>query len=116
MKYQVSYHDISQREPIERELRRQVEKLGRRLKKLEPDLADLHVSLDRRTRPVVRFLSSVTLYLPSGQLNASEEGPAPVIALKHACAELLRELTRHLAKLRGDYHRRRMARHRRARA
>ena len=114
MKTHISYHDIHERRPIERELGRQADKLKRRLKKFHPDLLNLHVSLARRTRPVIRFISSVTLHFPSGPLNASEEGPAPVIALKHACAELLRELAKHQAKLRGEHQRRRVPRRRTA--
>ena len=110
MKTHVSYHDLPDHKTIERELHRQEAKLAQRLKKVDPDLLSLHVSLVRRTRSVTRFVASVTLHMPSGQLNASEEDPRPLIALKHSFGELLRELTKHQAKLRREPSRRRARR------
>ncbi len=110
MKTHVSYHDLPHHEKIERELQRQEEKLGRRLKKFDPDLVRLHVSLVRRTRSVTKFISSVTLSLPSMQLNAGDEAAKPLVALKHAFAELFRELTKYQAKLRGEPAKRRARR------
>jgi len=112
MKTHVSYRGVSEREPIVHELRRQGTKLDRRLKKFNPDLIDLHVSLERRVGRVILFVASVTLYLPSAQLNAREEAARPVIALKHACAELLRELMKFQARLRGEDKLRRLSRRR----
>ena len=99
MKTHIRYRDISSREGVERELRRQTAKLNRHLKKFEPDLVDLHVSLERRVQPTRPFLASVTLSLPPGQLHASESGPEAVPALKHAFAELWREVKKLKAKL-----------------
>ncbi len=102
MKTRISYQDISERGPIEREVGRQAAKLERRLKKFHPDLVDLHVSLRRRVRPTMRYTASLALYLPPRQLHASEEAAQPALALKYASAELLRELKKLTAKLRGE--------------
>ena len=99
MKTQVRYRGISDREGVERELRRQTAKLNRHLKKFEPDLVDLHVSLERLVQPTRPFLASVTLQLPPGQLQSRETGPEAVLALKHAFAELWREVKKLKAKL-----------------
>ncbi len=112
MKTHVSYHDLPNHKHIEKELQRQEAKLAKRLKKVHPDLVTLHVSLVRRTRSVTRYISSVTLRLPSGTLNAGEEAAQPVISLKHAMSGLLRELTKHQAKLRSEPDQRRARRKR----
>ncbi len=90
MKTHVSYHDLPHHEKIERELQRQEANLARRLKKFDPDLVRLHVSLVRRTRSVTKFISSVTLSLPAMHLNAGDEAAKPLAALKHGFAELFR--------------------------
>jgi ribosome-associated translation inhibitor RaiA len=99
MKSHVRYRGIGDREGVQREMRRQTAKLQRHLKKFEPDLVNLHVSLERRVQPVRPFLASVTLNLPPGQLYASESGPEAVPALKYAFAELWREVKKLKAKL-----------------
>lgn len=108
MKAHISYHQIAERQPILQEVRRQGGKFERHLKKFDPDLVDMHVRLTKRVRPKTVFSAAVTLYLPSNQLHASEEAAHPVVALKHACAELLRELKTFKAKLRGEDKRRRV--------
>jgi ribosome-associated translation inhibitor RaiA len=113
MKTHISFRGVTERQPLRAELARQAGKFDRQLKKFDPDLFDLHVSLERRVRRGDQFIASVTLYLPMGQLHASEEAPRAVVALKHASAQLLRELKRFKAHLRGDDKRRR-ARRRRA--
>lgn len=110
MKNTVTYRDVAEHAPVQRELQRQTAKLDRQLKKFDPDLVDLHVSVERRSQPQHPFAASVTLYLPSAQLHASEQGPLPVVALKHAAAELMRELKKFKAKLRGDHKRRQASR------
>ncbi|HSC77649.1 MAG TPA: HPF/RaiA family ribosome-associated protein [Candidatus Acidoferrales bacterium] len=99
MKTHIRYRGIGDREGVQRELRRQTAKLQRHLKKFEPDLVDLHVSLDRESRPIRPFVASVTLDLPPRQLYASESGPEAVPALKYAFAELWREVKKLKAKL-----------------
>lgn len=112
MNVHISYRGIAERQAIERELRRQATRLDRRLKKFAPDLIALHVSLEKRIRRVTLFIASITLYLPSAQLHASEEASLPVVAVKHACTELLRELKTFQARLRGEDKRRRASRQR----
>lgn len=113
MKTHISFRDVTERQPLRTELARQAAKFDRQLKKFDPDLLDLHVSLERRTRRGDQCIASVTLHLPMGQLHASEEAAHSVVALKHACAQLIRELKRFKARLRGDHKRRRARRLRR---
>lgn len=110
MKTHISFRDVAERQLIRAELARQAAKFDRQLKKFDPDLFDLHVSLERRSRRGGRFIASVTLYLPMSQLHASEEDARAVVALKHSCAQLMRELKRFKARLRGDDKRRRARR------
>jgi ribosome-associated translation inhibitor RaiA len=115
MKTHISYQGVSERSPIQREVRRQATRLDRHLKKFDPDLVDLRLGLLRRVRPRPFFSASVTLYLPSTQLHAAEDASQPVVAVKHAFSELLRELKKFKAKLRGeDKVRRASRRHRSA--
>lgn len=113
MKTHISFRDLAERQPVLTELGRQAAKFDRQLKKFAPDLLDLRVGLKRRTRRGDLFIASVTLHLPMSQLHASEEAPHAVVALKHACAQLMRELKRFKARLRGDDKRRRARRLRR---
>jgi ribosome-associated translation inhibitor RaiA len=112
METHIRYYGVPERQPIIHEVSRQALRLDRHLKKFDPDLVDLRLSLTRRLRPRPFFLASVTLYLPSTQLHAGEEAARPVVAVKHAFAELLRELKRFKAKLRGEGKRRRVSRRR----
>jgi len=113
MKTHISFHDVTERQPLRAELARQAAKFDRQLKKFDPDLLDLHVSLERRTQRGGQFIASVTLYLPMSQLHASHEATHSTVALKHACAQLMRELKRFKARLRGDDKRRQARRTRR---
>lgn len=73
MKIHVSFHGMADREPLERELRRQAARLEKRLSKFAPDLVDLHVSLARHARRGEQVVASLSLYLPPGQVHAREE-------------------------------------------
>jgi len=114
MKTHISYQGVSERRPIQHEVQRQSLRLDRHLKKFDPDLVDLRLGLSRRVRPRPFFSASVTLYLPSTQLHAAEEAAQPVVAVKHAFAELLRELKKFKAKLRGEDKLRRASRNHRS--
>jgi len=113
MKTHVSFRDVDERHIVKKELARQATKFERQLKKFNPDLFDLHLSLGKRKRHGTLYQASVTLYLPMGQLHAGEEAPHAVVALKHASALLMRELKKFKARLRGDDKRRRASRLRR---
>ena len=110
MKVHVRNRGAGEKENIEKEVRRQTAKLGRQLRKFDPDLVDFHVNITRRKQPIRPFSASVTLSLPPGQLHARAEAARPVTALKHTFGELLRELKTYKAKLRGDRHVRRASR------
>jgi ribosome-associated translation inhibitor RaiA len=112
METHIRYYGVAERQPVVREVSRQASRLDRHLKKFDPDLVDLRLSLSRRVRPRPFFSASVTLYLPSIQLHAGEDAAQPVVAVKHAFAELLRELKKFKAKLRGEDKLRRVSRRR----
>lgn len=113
MKTTITYRDVPQKEPVQKELQRQTAKLDRQLKKFAPDLLELHVAVKKRAQPREPFAASVTLYLPMGQLHAGEQAKLPVVAVKHACAQLIRELKKFKAKLRGEDKRRQVRRRKR---
>lgn len=113
MKIHLRNRGVGEKESIDKEVARQTTKLGRHLRKFDPDLVDIHINIARRKRTVRPFIASVTLSLPAGQLHAKSEAARPVTALKESFAELLRELKPYKAKLRGDNQVRRASRTRR---
>ena len=113
MKLHLRNRGVGEKEIIGKEVARQTAKLGRQLRKFDPDLIDVHVNVARRKQPIHPFSASVTLSLPPGRLHAKSDAARPVTALKRSFGELLRELKTYKAKLRGDSHVRRASRTRR---
>ena len=107
MKVHVRNRGVGEKDKVKKEVNRQTVKLNRQLRKFDPDLVDLHVNVSRRKQPTLPFSASVTLALPPGQLHAKAEAARPITALKKSFGELLRELKRYKARLRGDNHLRR---------
>ena len=90
------------RDPVEKECERRAEKLRRWLKRYEPDLVQLHVSLEKIPRRPGYSLT-LNLTLPMGTLHATGSAPDPRASVKVAFAELESQLKKHQEKLRKDY-------------
>ncbi len=108
MNVHISYK-VSKTPDLEKEFQQQIEKLGKRLQVFRPELVHLHAILEEknaREGPSV----SLNLRLPSGQIAARENGPAPTAAIKTAFEQLIEQVNKHKAHLRNKYkwpHRRR---------
>ena len=100
----VSYSQIENelRESIENECQRQVAKLNKLLKRYDPDLVQLHCTLEKTPRRT-EFGLSLNLTLPTGSLQATGHGALARSGAKVAFAELENQLKRHQEKLRKDY-------------
>lgn len=113
MKIHLRNRGAGEKEAIDKEVARQAAKLGRQLRKFNPDLVDVHINIAKRKQGIRPFTASVTLSLPAGRMHAKSQAARPVTALKESFAELIRELKKYKAKLRGDNHVRRESRTRR---
>jgi ribosome-associated translation inhibitor RaiA len=100
----VSYSQIEPdaRELIETECERHFEKLNRLLKRYDPDLVQLHCTLEKTPRRI-EFGFSLNLTLPTGSLQATGLGSDARAGAKIAFAELESQVKKHQEKLRKDY-------------
>jgi len=100
----VSYSQIEPdaRDLIETECKRHFEKLNRLLKRYDPDLVQLHCTLEKTPRRV-EFGFSLNLTLPTGSLQATGLGSDARAGAKIAFAELESQVKKHQERLRKDY-------------
>jgi ribosomal subunit interface protein len=100
----VSYSQIEPdaRELIETECERHFEKLNRLLKRYDPDLVQLHCTLEKTPRRI-EFGFSLNLTLPTGSLQATGLGSDARAGAKSAFSELESQVKKHQEKLRKDY-------------
>jgi ribosome-associated translation inhibitor RaiA len=87
---------------IENECERHFAKLNKLLKRYDPDLVQLHCTLEKTPRRT-EFGLSLNLVLPTGSLQATGRGTLARTGAKAAFAELENRLKRHQEKLRKDY-------------
>ncbi len=100
MNLQFSYKAESAKTPeVEREINQQVQKLQRRLAAFKPDLVQLHGNISQAPRQ--GFSVSLTLSLPTGQINSNDTGENPQAALKAGFADLIGQVGKHKALLRS---------------
>ncbi len=102
MKLSLSYKNVDLREPIESEVTRHLEKLGKLLKTYAPDLVQVHASIEKHPRKVL-YAFSLNLSLPTGSLHASGDGPDIRQSVRDAFVDLSSQLKKHQAKVRRDY-------------
>ncbi len=100
----VTYSQIEAevRESIDKECARHIEKLNRLLKRYDPDLVQLHCTLEK-TPHRIEFAFSLNLTLPTGSLQATGRGSDARAGAKVAFAEIEGRVKKHQAKLRKDY-------------
>jgi len=100
----VSYSQIENeaRQAVETECERYVAKLEKLLKRYDPDLVQLHCTLEKTPRRT-EFGVSLRLTMPTASLQATGRGGDARIATKAAFAELEGQLKKHQSKLRKDY-------------
>jgi ribosomal subunit interface protein len=102
MKITYSQIEAEARESIEKECARHIEKLNRLLKRYDPDLVQLHCTLEKTPRRI-EFAFSVNLTLPTGSLQATGCGSDARAGAKVAFAEIESQVKKHQEKLRKDY-------------
>jgi ribosome-associated translation inhibitor RaiA len=90
------------RESVEKECGKHIEKLNRLLKRYDPDLVQLHCSLEK-TPHRIEYAFSVSLTLPTGSLHATGLGADARGGAKVAFAEIESQVKKHQEKLRKDY-------------
>jgi ribosomal subunit interface protein len=100
----ISYSNVHAefRQAIEDEAKHRLEKLGRLLKHYEPDLVQLHESLEKQPHKA-GYIFSLNLSLPTGTLHATGEAVDVRVAAKIAFAEIEIQVKKHQQKLRKDY-------------
>ena len=102
MKITYSQIEAADRASIEKEFARHIEKLNRLLKRYDPDLVQLHCTLEK-TPHRIEFAFSLNLTLPSGSLQATGRGADARAGAKVAFAEIESQVKKHQEKLRKDY-------------
>ena len=90
------------REPVEKETHRQAAKLEKLLQRYDPDLVQLHVSIEKHARRE-SYTFTVNLALPSGTLHATGEGSDVLASAKEAFSEISSQCKKHQELLRKDY-------------
>ena len=90
------------RRAVESELERHIGKLDRLLKHYDPDLVELHGSLEKIAEKN-QFALSLNLTLPTGTLHATGVGSDIPSSTKAAFAEIESQVKKHQQKLRKDY-------------
>jgi len=100
----ISYSNVNaeSRRAIEKETAHRLQKLGRLLQHYDPDLVQLHESMEKQPHKAGHIFS-LNLSLPTGTLHASGEAADVRAAAKIAFAEIEVQLKKHQQKLRKDY-------------
>jgi ribosome-associated translation inhibitor RaiA len=98
----LSYKHLELRKPAEIEVARYRHKLSKLLRSYVPDLVQMHGAFEKHPRKE-EYAFSLNLSLPTGTLHALGEGENVRASVKHAFAELTRQIKKHQGKLRKDY-------------
>lgn len=102
MKTSFSYKQPELREETEKEVRSNLKKLERFLKRFAPDLVQVHGAFGRIPHRN-SFALSLNLSLPTGTLHATGEADDVHGSVRAAFAEVISQLKKHTGKLRKDY-------------
>jgi ribosome-associated translation inhibitor RaiA len=102
MKVAISHKLMEWRQPVEAETKRHVQKMQKLLKRYQPDLVQLHGSIEKHPRKE-EYQFTLNLSLPTGTLHAIGAGPDVRACVKAAFGELEAQIKKHVALLRKDY-------------
>ena len=102
MKLSISYKHVESHKPVEVEVARHVDKLGKLLQSYSPDLVQLHGTFSKHPR-TDESSCSLNLSLPTGTLHATGTGATMRASCKKAFSELEAQVKKHQSKLRKDY-------------
>ena len=102
MKVAIRHGNEEWREPIEKETDLQALKLKKLLNRYDPDLVQLHGSIEKHPRKE-SYSFTLNLSLPTGTLHATGEGADVRKCVKAAFAEIETQAKKHVSLLRKDY-------------
>jgi ribosome-associated translation inhibitor RaiA len=102
MKVAIRHGNEEWREPIEKETEQHALKLKRLLKRYDPDLVQLHGSIEKHPR-MESYSFILNLSLPTGMLHATGAGDDVRSCVKSAFNEIETQIKKHMALLRKDY-------------
>ena len=94
--------EAEHRKAIDAEAAHHIEKLNRLLKHYDPEVVELHGSLEKTPRKV-EYAFSLVMRLPTGSLHASGAGSDVRMSAKIAFAEIEAQVKKHQEKVRKDY-------------
>jgi ribosomal subunit interface protein len=102
MKLSISYKNLDQHKPAEKEVEHYAGKLNRLLKSYDPDLVQFHGVFSVNPR-LEEYSLSLNLNLPTATLHATGCGENIRAGCKQAFAELEAQVKKHQSRLRKDY-------------
>jgi ribosome-associated translation inhibitor RaiA len=102
MKLSLRYKNIEEHEPVEKEVAKRGEKLGRLLKCYDGDLVQLHGACEKEARKE-EYTFGLNLVLPTGTLHATGIAATLRASCKQAFGELEAQIKKHQQRLRKDY-------------
>jgi ribosome-associated translation inhibitor RaiA len=102
MKVALRHGNEEWREPIEKETDLHVVKLKKLLNRYDPDLVQLHGSIEKHPRKE-SYSFTLNLSLPTGTLHATGEGSDVRKCIKAAFSEIETQTKKHMSLLRKDY-------------
>jgi ribosome-associated translation inhibitor RaiA len=102
MKMSISYKQVEQHRPAEKEMEQAAGKLNRLLKSYDPDLVQLHGVFSKSPR-IEEYSLALNLSLPTGTLHATGSGENIRAGCKKAFSELQEQVKKHQSRLRKDY-------------
>lgn len=102
MKITYSHMEVEFRKAVQVDLTHGIEKLERLLRKYDPDLVQLHCSLETIAR-TGQFCFALGVTLPTGTLHSSTTAGDMRNSTKTAFADLESQVKKHQQKLRKDY-------------
>jgi DNA-directed RNA polymerase specialized sigma24 family protein/ribosome-associated translation inhibitor RaiA len=103
-------YKISKTSDLEKQVKQQLEKLGKHLQVFRPELVHIKGMVEESSARE-GFIVSLNLRLPSGQMAAQEKGPVAATAVRTAFEGLIQQVKRHKQVLRSKH---KWARHRNA--
>ncbi|GAC1628049.1 MAG: hypothetical protein PVS2B2_28310 [Candidatus Acidiferrum sp.] len=102
MNVSITYKHVESPRAVEKEVTRQINKLGKLLKHYSSDLVKVHgvFSCNQRTEEQA---CSLTISLPSGTLHATGNGRNALAGCKRAFSEIESQVKKHQALLRKEH-------------
>src|ERR1700749_4244780 len=101
MKITYSHMEVHFRKEVEHDLMHGIAKMEKLLKKYDPDLVQLHTSVEKIER-TAEFSFALNLTLPTGTLHCVNTSADARSCAKGALAELEAQVKKHQQKLRKD--------------